>query len=163
LFGWIYTLAWSLSFYPQPILNWRRRATAGLAIDFPTINVLGFVSYAISTACFLYSPVIRQQYAARHPISREPTVRFNDLAFGVHGVILTILTFSQFFPRIWGFQVSSSQRVSKPVAGIFWGSVGSVLLVVAIVLLKTRAGSQDPLDWAWIDVVSVTGQLSARG
>lgn len=41
LFGWIYTLAWSLSFYPQPLLNWRRRSTSGTTADFPTINIVG--------------------------------------------------------------------------------------------------------------------------
>lgn len=41
LFGWIYFLAWSASFYPQPLLNWRRRSTSGTTIDFPFINVLG--------------------------------------------------------------------------------------------------------------------------
>lgn len=41
IFGWIYTLCWSLSFYPQPILNFRRRSTSGTTIDFPFINCLG--------------------------------------------------------------------------------------------------------------------------
>lgn len=41
LFGWIYTLSWSLSFYPQPLLNWKRRSTSGTTIDFHIVNVLG--------------------------------------------------------------------------------------------------------------------------
>jgi hypothetical protein len=41
VFGWLYTAAWSLSFYPQPLLNYRRRSTAGTTIDFPFINSLG--------------------------------------------------------------------------------------------------------------------------
>lgn len=41
VFGWIYTFAWSLSFYPQPLLNWQRRSTSGTTADFPTINVIG--------------------------------------------------------------------------------------------------------------------------
>lgn len=40
-FGWIYTLCWSLSFYPQPILNARRKTTAGSVVDFPFVNTLG--------------------------------------------------------------------------------------------------------------------------
>jgi len=47
LFGWIYFLAWSASFYPQPLLNWRRRSTSGTTIDFPFINVLGEYPTAI--------------------------------------------------------------------------------------------------------------------
>lgn len=41
LAGWVYTAAWSLSFYPQPLLNYRRKSTAGTTIDFPFINALG--------------------------------------------------------------------------------------------------------------------------
>ncbi len=49
ILGWIYTLSWSLSFYPQPIHNYQRRTTQGLAFDFPTANVLGFTSYTTFT------------------------------------------------------------------------------------------------------------------
>jgi len=40
-FGYIYTLCWSLSFYPQMLLNYRRRSTSGTTVDFPLINCLG--------------------------------------------------------------------------------------------------------------------------
>lgn len=157
LFGWIYVLSWSLSFWPQPLMNWRRKATTGLAIDYPVINMLGFTCYTISTACFLFSPVIRQQYAARHPQSPEPTVRGNDLAFAVHAVILTALTYSQFYPSIWGFHVPSSQRISKPIAGILCGGCTAVCIVVLVVYFMAGSREQNPLDWAWLDVVSGTG------
>ncbi|KAF9883490.1 hypothetical protein FE257_003404 [Aspergillus nanangensis] len=153
LLGWIYTFCWSASFYPQPISNYQRRSTAGLAIDFPTINVLGFVCYTGYTAAFLWSPVIRSQYAARHPLSEYPTVRFNDFAFAIHAVVLSSIVYSQFWPMIWGFQVSRFQRVSKPVAGIFWGSILAVLVVSWIVLARSPDRGYDPSSWAWIDVV----------
>ncbi|PKY04822.1 hypothetical protein P168DRAFT_289686 [Aspergillus campestris IBT 28561] len=153
LLGWIYTFCWSASFYPQPISNFRRRSTTGLAIDFPTINVLGFICYMGYTAAFLWSPVIRDQYAARHPLAEEPTVRFNDFAFAIHAVVLSIITYTQFWPRIWGFEVSRFQRVSKPVAGLFWGSIAAVVLVVFVVLRQGPSQGYDPSAWAWIDVV----------
>jgi len=148
------TLSWSASFYPQPILNWQRKSTYGLAIDFPTINVLGFLCYAISTSAFLYSPTIREQYAARHTVSPEPTVRPNDLAFALHAVSLSVLTYSQFFPRVWGFTVGKHQRISRPIAGIFWGSLVAVLVMVVVVLVKSPDGGHQATEWAWIDVVS---------
>ncbi|KAK2747499.1 hypothetical protein FQN57_001991 [Myotisia sp. PD_48] len=150
LLGWIYMFCWSASFYPQPIFNWRRRSTHGLAIDFPTSNVLGFVCYAIYTSAFLYSPVIRSQYAARYPTSPEPTVRGNDLAFAVHAVVLSTLVYSQFFPAIWGFKVSRSQRASQVILGIVWGSTAAILAIVGVVWYR---GGMDPFDWAWIDVI----------
>ncbi|KAL2849155.1 PQ loop repeat-domain-containing protein [Aspergillus pseudoustus] len=153
LLGWIYTFCWSASFYPQPIDNYRRKATTGLAIDFPTINVLGFVCYTIYTSAFLYSPVIRAQYAARHPQSEEPTVRFNDFAFALHAVVLSFLVYTQFWPRIWGFKVSRFQKVSKPILGLFWGSFVAIAVVVCIVLVKSPDDGYEPSSWAWIDVI----------
>lgn len=41
LFGWVYFLCWSASFYPQALLNWRRQSTSGTTVDFPLLNVLG--------------------------------------------------------------------------------------------------------------------------
>lgn len=45
LCGWLYFIAWSLSFYPQPLLNFRRKTTQGLTPDFPLLNVYGFTCY----------------------------------------------------------------------------------------------------------------------
>jgi cystinosin len=98
--------------------------------------------------------VIHRQYAARHPRSEESTVRFNDFIFAVHAVILSTLTYTQFWPNIWGFKVSRFQRVSKPVAGLFWGSIAAVVILIFIVLGQSPDGGYDPLTWAWIDVVS---------
>ncbi|KAI9876896.1 MAG: hypothetical protein M1830_005377 [Pleopsidium flavum] len=157
LLGWTYFLCWSASFYPQPILNYRRRSTHGLAIDFPTINVFGFVSYAISTSTFLFAPLIRLQYAARNPLSPDPTVRFNDLAFAAHAVVMSSLAYSQFWGGLWGFTVGKRQRVSMPVAGIFWGSLVAVSGVVLTVVGKGRDGGRDASGWAWIDVIYSIG------
>ena len=41
IFGWSYFIAWSLSFYPQALLNYRRKKTEGTTIDFPFLNTLG--------------------------------------------------------------------------------------------------------------------------
>ncbi|KAI4629689.1 uncharacterized protein J4E87_002875 [Alternaria ethzedia] len=109
--GWAYFLSWSLSFYPQPISNYLRKSTLGLAIDFPTLNVLGFTCYTISTACFLYSPTIKAQYAARHPDAPETTVRFNDFLFAAHGAVMCVIIYSQFFERIWGFEIGKRQKI----------------------------------------------------
>jgi cystinosin len=159
------TLLWSASFYPQPISNWRRKSTYGLAIDFPTINTLGFVCYTISTSAFLYSSVIREQYAARHLSSPEPTVQFNDLAFAFHAVLLTVVTYSQFFPSLWGFKVGRFQHVSRPMAGIVCGGILAVVFVTLIVLIQSSDGGYNPTEWAWIDVVSsfLNGRHGRKG
>ena len=45
LCGWVYFIAWSLSFYPQAMLNLRRRSTTGTTVDFHLINCLGMHSF----------------------------------------------------------------------------------------------------------------------
>ncbi|KAI5304925.1 hypothetical protein KEM56_005690 [Ascosphaera pollenicola] len=147
------TIAWSMSFYFQPYQNYLRGSTHGLAIDFQYVNVLGYVTMSIYQFSFMYSPLIRAQYAARHPAAPEPTTQMNDLVFAVHALILSSISYSQFFPSIWGLRVSSHQKASKPVLGVFWGCV---LGVGVLALLVVTVGSNVPEDvqaWAWIDVV----------
>ncbi|KAI9849689.1 MAG: hypothetical protein M1837_002815 [Sclerophora amabilis] len=138
-------------------MNWQRKSTIGLTLEFPTLNILGFVYYSVSTATFLYSPLIRSQYAFRHPVSPEPTVRFNDLAFGIHAVILSVLVYSQFW--CWGYRRERGLRMSRIMVGIFLGSLTSTVMVTLIVTMKGRNGGQDASGWAWIDVVYALGYV----
>ncbi|KAF1838765.1 L-cystine transporter-like protein [Decorospora gaudefroyi] len=158
--GWSYFLAWSASFYPQPISNYKRRSTLGLAIDFPTLNVLGFTCYTISTASFLYSDTIKAQYASRHPEAPATTVRFNDFLFAAHGAVMCVIIYSQFFPRVWGFEVGKRQRVSRAVLGIWWACVVCIAVVVALVRVRGVGGGVDAAGgWAWIDVIYTLGYV----
>lgn len=153
LFGWIYFLCWSFSFYPQPLLNWRRRSTTGTTIDFPTINLLGFVAYFSSNAAFLYSSTVREEYALRNK-GLTPTVQLNDLAFAAHAIVLSAITLSQFLPSLWGFEKrarGAGTIPSKSIQGICVGSfvgVGTVTLIVAL-----RRDVDPVTGWAWIDVI----------
>lgn len=149
--GWTYVYCWSASFYPQPLLNWRRKSTAGLTVDFPALNVLGFVAYTISTTCFLFSPEIRKQYALRHPRAPEPTVRFNDFAFAVHALVMVILTYSQFYSYIWPFDVPKGQRTSIGARSIILASITAVIL--AIINASLNSDLDPTVAWSWIDVV----------
>ena len=38
----VYFCAWSISFYPQAYLNYRRKSVVGLSLDFQLLNLLGF-------------------------------------------------------------------------------------------------------------------------
>jgi cystinosin len=120
------------------------------------LNIFGFSCYTISTAVFLYSPVVRREYADRHPASPEPTVRFNDLAFGVHALILCFVVYSQFWPRLWGWKPNTAARrhVNKVSLGLIWGGMLSVVITIIIVFATGNAGADtNGRNWAWIDVV----------
>ncbi|KAK5171709.1 uncharacterized protein LTR77_003345 [Saxophila tyrrhenica] len=156
LCGWLYFTAWSLSFYPQILLNIRRHTTQGLTPDFPLLNVVGFSCYTINTAVFLYSPVVRAQYAARHPVSPEPTVRLNDLAFGVHALVLCFVVYSQFWPRLWGWKegVGVRRHVNRVSLGLVWSGVLAIVAAVIAVFAYGNA-DVDSRGWTWIDVIYV--------
>ena len=152
LLGWSYFTSWSLSFYPQPLRCWKYRSTRGITVDFPLLNIVGFTSYFISTTAFLFAPKIRQQYAVRHPSAPEPTVRFNDLIFALHGTIICFLFYSQFYPKLWNFEVVKGQRASAGALGIFYGSIIGVSITALLVSLF-RGGKDTPDAWAEIDIV----------
>ena len=61
--------------------------------------------------------------------------------------------YSQFWPSIWGFRVGRSQRLSRPIAGVFCGSLLAVLLIILLVWTRGKNGGRDAQGWAWIDVV----------
>lgn len=160
LCGWVYTLCWSLSFYPQPILNFRRRSTTGTTIDFPVANVIGFLAYFISCTAFIYSPQIRNDYAARHH-GLTPTVQINDLAFAAHALAICLVVASQFIPGLWGFdkqgRTGPGARISSGMLGIIIGSFLGVFTVAFIVAVRN---DPDPATgWAWIDTVSYYASL----
>ncbi|KAL8694876.1 MAG: hypothetical protein Q9218_000540 [Villophora microphyllina] len=149
------TLSWSLSFYPQPLLNFRRRSTTGTTPAFPFINTLGFISYFMYTYCFYFSPLIRRQYAIRNPSNPEPTVPINDVVFASHAVLLSSLTWSMYSKRLWGFS-----QTPQRVGGLIWlfaiSCIFGVLVLTFIVSSSPDHGSitpQDPSAWAWIDLI----------
>ncbi|KAK3308954.1 uncharacterized protein B0T15DRAFT_123987 [Chaetomium strumarium] len=155
LFGVTYFAAWSVSFYPQAILNFRRKTTSGTTVDFPLVNTLGFAAYLVSTAAFYYSPLIRAQYAARYK-GLTPTVQFNDVAFAAHGLLLCIVTTSQYFySRAWGFTPSFGNRPSRFILGVFFGCVVGVGAVISIVLASTERDStrEAVSSWVWLDAI----------
>ncbi|KAJ6438614.1 cystinosin [Purpureocillium lavendulum] len=168
LFGWVYTLCWSASFYPQPLLNWRRRSTSGTTVDFPLLNVLGFAAYLASNLAFYYSPLVRAQYAARHP-GLAPTVQFNDITFALHALVLSALTVSQYlFARpLWRFasRPAVGARPSRGVLGITAGSFCAVAFTYSLAARAraAAAASNKPVDpaadWCELDVVYAVGYV----
>ncbi|KFA67543.1 hypothetical protein S40285_04271 [Stachybotrys chlorohalonatus IBT 40285] len=189
LFGWVYTICWSASFYPQPLLSWRRRSTSGTTVDYPLINslgksplsppspggkwsltgslgdrlLLGFASYLASNLAFYYSATVRAQYAARHR-GLTPTVQFNDVTFALHALLLSLLTTSQYLAgaRAWGFAPAAAGRQpSRFILGVAAGSVLGVLLSFMLVAGARSEGREaDPrTDWCELDVVYALGYV----
>ncbi|KAF9418003.1 hypothetical protein BGZ94_009813 [Podila epigama] len=137
--GWAYFLAWSASFWPQVLLNHRRKSVQGLSLDFIFLNVVGFLCYAIFNLAFFFSTTIQQQYRDRND-GQNNLVRSNDVFFAVHALILSTLTlFQTFF-----YKRDADQRVSSPTKLlIFISGLGGIIVAAA----AFKGTSQ------WIDVL----------
>lgn len=163
--GWVYTLSWSISFYPQTYLNYCRRSTTGASFSYFSLNILGFSAYVLSTTSLYASPLIRAQYAARNPVSLEPTVRLNDVVFGANAFFWSLILWSMYLRPVWGFGWGYEQdaiehwRIGMGTMGIMAGCITSVAWPIALVLSTGNNGGKDPDTWAWIDVVSFDSSL----
>eukprot|EP00301_Raphidiophrys_heterophryoidea_P004112 c11814_g1_i2.p1 GENE.c11814_g1_i2~~c11814_g1_i2.p1 ORF type:complete len:289 (+),score=77.66 c11814_g1_i2:114-980(+) len=107
--GWLYFSAWSISFYPQVILNFKLRSVEGLSFDFVFLNLLGFGCY--STYCILL-------------YCKDCNVAINDIAFALHAVVLCSVVL---------FQVMIYPKGANP--GLHkWCLVVLIVLVVSIAI-----------------------------
>jgi cystinosin len=129
--GYTYFLCWSVSFYPQVVTNFQRRSTMGLSPDFCGLNVLGFSCYSAYNVAFFWSPTIQQLYRERYGEHAEITVQSNDVAFALHALLLSSITFFQ-MGYYGGFQAQRPSNIILVFAtGIICACAIYALLVVA--------------------------------
>jgi len=94
--GWIYFFAWSISFYPQIFLNFKRKSTLGLNLDFVILNIIGFFCYSVYNFCLYFNESLLREYFKKYPENLEP-VQGNDVVFAIHALILSLLTLAQIY------------------------------------------------------------------
>jgi len=140
--GWIYFLAWSVSFYPQCYINFKRKSVIGLNFDFISLNVTGFTCYAIYNLCLFYNSEVREEYFKKYPlgvIQVEP----NDIFFALHATTLTLITIVQCFLYERG-----EQSVSKFCRALLLGMF--LFAIVSLILAGASA-----MDWlTFVDYLS---------
>jgi len=125
--GWFAFTVWSISFYPQVILNYRRKSVVGLNFDFVVLNFTKHTSYLIYNAALYFSPVVQKQYHEKYGYDELIPVAPSDVAFSSHAVLLTTVLLVQLFLFEKG-----GQRVSSTCIGIsvvVWGSAFVLLLL----------------------------------
>ncbi|GAA5839234.1 hypothetical protein JCM11251_006014 [Rhodosporidiobolus azoricus] len=144
--GWTYTGAWSLSFYPQAVLNWQRKSVTGLSIDFLTLNPLGFACYTVSNLALFASTTVRKQYADRHD-RHYPHVQPNDVAFASHALVISLFTLGQSYV----YKRDPAQRLSSYNRHLL------SLLLFSITLLTLLASTSSILSW--LDLVLVLSYI----
>lgn len=100
-FGFIYFFTWSATFWPQVLLVFRRKTTAGLSTDFMAINIVGFIAYSIFTFASYFVPAVDESYTKI--TSHGPQVEIADVFFAAHGAVMCAILVVQLFifpPRI---------------------------------------------------------------
>ena len=136
--GYTYFLCWSVSFYPQVISNFTRKSTQGLSTDFCALNVIGFACYAAYNICFFYSKAIQDMYKERHGGSGI-TVQSNDVAFAVHALILSSLT--------W-FQIGYFHGIYAMVPNrIIGGVIVAILIILGVYVTLVLVANKS----TWLD------------
>ncbi|KAG9389840.1 cystinosin [Carpediemonas membranifera] len=126
--GWISFFLWSFSFYPQVILNFRRRDAKGLNLQFVLINLIGFSCYSVYNVSLFFIPPVQDAYLSSHPSihSRgDIPVHLSDVIFSVHAAIITAVTLLQMviFP-------TGSQKVD-------WYSISFIAISVLLIVSPT--------------------------
>ncbi|XP_033232426.1 cystinosin homolog isoform X1 [Drosophila pseudoobscura] len=94
VFGWVYFVAWSVSFYPQIWINFRRKSVEGLNFDFVILNIVGFTLYSMFNCGLYFFDTMQDEYESRHPRGLNP-VMLNDVVFSLHAMFATIITIVQ--------------------------------------------------------------------
>ncbi|KAF5746920.1 hypothetical protein HS088_TW06G01096 [Tripterygium wilfordii] len=118
IFGWLAFVSWSISFYPQVILNFRRRSVVGLNFDFVLLNLTKHSAYMIYNVCLYFSPVIQKQYYEKYGYGEMIPVAANDVAFSLHAVLLTAITLVQIAIFERGPQKIS--KISMAIVAAVW-------------------------------------------
>jgi cystinosin len=93
IIGWTYFSAWSVSFWPQILLNFQRGSVEGLSFDFLLLNLLGFTCYTVYNGALYWNASVGAQCFAA--TGSRPSIHANDVFFGLHAVVVTALTIAQ--------------------------------------------------------------------
>ena len=84
--GWLYFAAWSVSFYPQMLVNYKSKSVAGYSLAYATMNPSGYFDYSFYSIG-----------GAIDPYLGTGSVLYNDLLFTLHGLMASSVLLVQIF------------------------------------------------------------------
>lgn len=154
--GYIYVIMWSVSFYPQCIMNLQRRTCTGLSIDFCWYNLIGFICYTTYNVSLYYNKTIQHQYHQRYDNNSSSSttkipIQSNDVAFAVHALILcTILLFQVGYYD--GLSALRPSRQSRYVLTIILSCIvlyPIIFLMVLPMIAITSHSTYEVLDYIY--------------
>lgn len=134
--GWSYFACWSLSFYPQVVLNFRTKKTEGLSVDFSWLNCLGFACYAVFNCMMFWNARVKLDSETRHG---EGLVQLNDVFFSLHALLLTGLTLGQVY--WYAMRNATKPALVHPAVKLFF------LVTVCGLALSLRITAERDVHW----------------
>ncbi|XAR51951.1 hypothetical protein NMG60_11006763 [Bertholletia excelsa] len=135
--GWTAFVAWSISFYPQVILNIRRKSVVGLNFDFVVLNLTKHSSYLVHNASLFFSSAVQKQYRQKYGSHEMIPVAANDVAFSSHAVLITAFTLFQI-----AIYDRGNQKVSKTCIVIVSAAWSAAAVCVFVAIPKHK--------WLWL-------------
>ena len=91
--GWLYFFLWSVSFYPQVIMNYRRKSVVGFGFDYLGYDYVGFTAFSLYNCLLYWSPSVFSLYRKNYPGASNP-IQLNDVLFCLHAVFIQVCRLS---------------------------------------------------------------------
>ncbi|XP_022100200.1 cystinosin-like [Acanthaster planci] len=135
--GWIYFAAWTISFYPQVVLNFQRKSVVGLNFDFLAYNIVGFSAYGLFNVGMFWIDHVKDEYQAKNPYGVNP-VLLNDVLFTLHAMAITAVTI---------FQCVIYDRGGQKVSKVCMALLTAAGLFSVITLIITAASNERIINW----------------
>jgi len=133
--GWIYFIAWSLSFYGQFYTNWKLKNVEGFKLDFQLLNFTGFAFYS-----FMYIVCFFWENSNPYDNYGLGKIQIQDLLFAVHAFILTCIT---------GIQCLIYPKGNNRVAKITWGLFVFYWMTAIILYFAMKVADWIPESENW--------------
>lgn len=147
IIGWLYFLFWSISFYPQVIMNYRRQSVVGFNMDFLGYDLAGFFSFTLYNCLIFWSPSVFNLYLNVYPGASNP-IQINDVFFCLHAVVIQLINSYQCFTY-----ERAGQGLSKSCKGILIG------VSIAVLIELTIAGTGAVATIGWFQVLTFASYI----
>ncbi|CDW57152.1 PQ-loop domain containing protein [Trichuris trichiura] len=162
ILGWVYFAAWTISFWPQIVLNIRRKSVVGLNFDFLALNSTGFLFYSVYNCALFYIPLVCTEQRNSGSSARRCLCCSRPSSYHSYlcNIPFTIHHCTQF--------KRGSQRISRICAillAVLWGVALVALIVAALsitlqVVLNYRRKSTEGFSIASIFLDFTGGMCS---
>ncbi|EKF39160.1 cystinosin, putative [Trypanosoma cruzi marinkellei] len=143
LIGWIYFLAWGVSFLPQLYFNMRRWSVVGQSFEFVYLNIVGFVCYSVYTLCFYANDKVNDMYKDRHNGSSN-NVALNDVVFAVYALVCCLVN---------GLQIIFFDRGDQKMSIIATGLIGLIFFVIVLWTCLIAGGVHRDVFFNYLDLL----------